>query len=341
MPSFQKRRLDDGAISVVALVRVKGFKPISKSFRDEREAKAWAATTEADLKRQRERGAGREDTTRLTIRALCDAFLNDPKTLSLRSHRVLEVYLSWWMYEMGSQRVLGFGVTKVREARDKLMPGRGPATVNRYLSAMRACWNWGRHSGLIPTESAWPGKVMLAEPAGRTRFLDDDELKDVLAEASKEQPWFNAALLVAVGTGVRKGELLRLRWRDIDLRGQRIIVMETKNATPRAVHLPGPAVRALEALGRNRDPDALVFGCTERQLSMVWRALQARIGLKDFRWHDLRHTCASYLAQGGASLLEIGSVLGHKSPSVTMRYAHLVQGAPLPAHSKLEGKLKR
>lgn len=341
MPSFQKRRLDDGSLSVVALVRIKGFKPVSKAFRDEKEAKVWAASTEAELKRQRDRGAGREDTTRMTIRTLCDSFLNDPKTLSLKSHDTLELLIAWWMNEYGGERVMGFGITKIREARDRLMPGRSPGTVNRYLSAMRACWNWGRHAGLISNDSHWPSKIMLTEPAARARFLDDAELKKVLKAASGEAAWFNAAVLVSIGTGVRQGELLRLCWKDVDLKSSRIVVLETKNATPRAVHLPGPAVRALKALGRNHSPGDRVFPYSKSHLEHIWKAMRDRIGLTNFRWHDLRHTCASYLAQGGASLLEIGSVLGHKSPSVTMRYAHLVQGAPLAAHSKLEGKLKR
>jgi hypothetical protein len=87
VPSFQKRRLDDGSLSVVALVRIKGFKPVSKAFRDEKEAKVWATSTEAELKRLRDRGSGRNDTTRMTIRTLCESYLNDPKTLALKVAR--------------------------------------------------------------------------------------------------------------------------------------------------------------------------------------------------------------------------------------------------------------
>ena len=71
-----------------------------------------------------------------------------------------------------------------------------------------------------------------------------------------------------------------------------------------------------------------------------WKAVRSAAGLKDFRWHDLRHSCASYLAQNGSGLLEIGNVLGHKSPSVTARYSPLVEGAPLPAHAGLDKKLR-
>jgi site-specific recombinase XerD len=63
--------------------------------------------------------------------------------------------------------------------------------------------------------------------------------------------------------------------------------------------------------------------------------------LRDFRWHDLRHSCASFLAQQGATLLEIASVLGHRSTVVTRRYAHLVQGAPVTGHAALNEKLQQ
>jgi integrase len=341
MPSFQRRRLDDGSTSWVALVRIKGFAPVSKAFRDERNAKSWAKATETELRALRERGASKHESPRLKIGELCRLYLDDPKTRAGKSYESLEPLVCWWASHYGGERVMGFGVTKVREARDRLIPDRSPATTNRYLSAMRACWNWGRNAGLVPNDSLWPGKVMLKEPPGRARFLDDEELDAVLDDAATGPDWFEAAVLVAIGTGIRQGELLKLRWRDVDLASSRVVVQETKNATPRAVHLPGPAVKVLKALRRDRGLDDPVIPMTESSLNQRWNQLRERVGLDDFKWHDLRHTCASYLAQGGASLLEIGSVLGHKSPSVTMRYSHLVQGAPLAAHSKLEGKLRR
>ena len=79
---------------------------------------------------------------------------------------------------------------------------------------------------------------------------------------------------------------------------------------------------------------------TKPQLETGWRRVRTLAGISDFRWHDLRHTAASFLAQSGASLLEIGAVLGHRSPSVTARYAHMVQGAPVTGHDKVDAKLR-
>lgn len=74
-------------------------------------------------------------------------------------------------------------------------------------------------------------------------------------------------------------------------------------------------------------------------LTFDWNKVRTAADLVDFKWHDLRHSCASYLAQAGASLVEIGSVLGHSSPSITAKYAHLVAGRPVTGADKLAEKL--
>jgi site-specific recombinase XerD len=111
--------------------------------------------------------------------------------------------------------------------------------------------------------------------------------------------------------------------------------------------LPSVAVEALKALRKGKVVSAthvFLLGDEPFEKSMLetrWKTIRKDAGLQDFRWHDLRHSCASFLAQKGATLLEIGSVLGHKSPSVTQRYSHLVQGALVKGHAKLDAKLRK
>lgn len=347
MPTIQKRKNRDRSASYVATVRIRPYRPASKSFPSRAEAEAWADALERKLKAQRKEGGVREDVTSLTVAGLAKEFLKDPETMRLKYANDLERLLDWWTGHYGAERILQLNVLTLREARDKLRhTGKAPATVNRHLSALRSCWNWGRASGLVPQDKLWPSRLMLTEPKGRTRYLNDEELAALLKAANADSPLMAAAVKVALATGVRKSELLRLTWADVDLDKQRVTVLESKNGETRAVYLPQAATEALRALKRAPVVGKHVFTLESgdpldrNNLENRWRAVRKEAKLRDFRWHDLRHSCASWLAQQGASLLEIGSVLGHKSPVVTKRYAHLVQGEPVTGHDKLDEKLR-
>jgi integrase len=188
---------------------------------------------------------------------------------------------------------------------------------------------------------------MLKEPRGRVRYLSDAELANLLAAAQKHSSVLHTAILLSLATGVRQGELFRLKWSDVDFARSRVSILETKNDEPRAVHLPAVASEALKVLKRSPVVgqhsvflDANGVPLDKGRLAARWKPIRTAAGLANFRWHDLRHSCASFLAQHGSTLLEIGSVLGHKSPSSTARYAHMVQGAPVTGHAALDTKLR-
>ena len=112
-----------------------------------------------------------------------EQFLEDPETKALRYHDSLSIMLAWWANHFGAEKVLELNVLKLREARDRLRKGRSHATVNRYLSALRSCWNWGRASGLVPQDQLWPTRLMLKEDNERQRYLTDDELTRLIQAA--------------------------------------------------------------------------------------------------------------------------------------------------------------
>lgn len=346
MASYQKRKNNDGTTSVMAWVRIKPFKAASKAFSDKGAARVWAEALEKELKKQREHGEARKDLPSLTIKGLIDEFLADPETKQLKYYEDLKLLLAWWVNHCGAEKAMQFGTLKLREARDLLHNRRAPGTVNRYLSALRSCWNWGRAAGLVSQERAWPTRLMMTEPRGRVRFLSDDELKAVLVEAEKHSPWINAAIVVSIATGLRQGELLRLEWDHLDLDKGTLTVHLSKTGKRRLVHLNAPAVAALKKLRRDGivGPKRVFVredgtAADTFFVNYRWRAVRTAAGLSDFRWHDLRHTTASVLAQNGASLVEIGGVLGHSSPAVTARYSHLVAGKAVTGADKLAEKL--
>lgn len=364
MANITRRRNSDRTTSFVALVRLKGFDPVSKSFTERADAVAWADQLERELKEQRSRGGLRKDSTTLTIADLVREYTADPVTLARKSSGDMLRLLTWWSDHYDSVRAMELNVLTLRAARDQLrstgekynvapdgsrtMRKRAAGTVNRHLSAMRACWNWCRANGLIPGNLLWPTGLMLTEPRPRARFLSDAELAKLVNAAKASGPMMHAAVIVSVCTGLRQGELLRLKWSDIDLDNATLRVMESKTDTPRAVYLPAPAVAALKTLREQPVVGAVHVFITEAgeavdrtAIEHRWRPTRKAAELPNVRWHDLRHCAASYLLQAGASLAEVGSVLGHKSAATTARYAHLVQGKAIPAHVGLAAKMER
>jgi integrase len=133
-------------------------------------------------------------------------------------------------------------------------------------------------------------------------------------------------VLLAITTGARKGELVNLKWLDVNLARQTAYVKTTKNGQPKVLPLTD---KVLAELIRFKDQDQeLIFNSEIKpdkpyEFYKLWKRALEQAEIEDFRFHDLRHTTASYLAQSGASLLEIADVLGHKQIQMTKRYAHL------------------
>ncbi len=136
---------------------------------------------------------------------------------------------------------------------------------------------------------------------------------------ASRNPYLYTVVVLALSTGARRGELLGLQWSDIDLKRGALIFRETKNGQVRTVPLTG---KALELLSQSRGT-GLVFPTGIRE---AFESALRRAGIGNFRFHDLRHTFASYLAMSGASLSELAEALGHKTLSMVKRYTHLTEG---------------
>jgi integrase len=168
-----------------------------------------------------------------------------------------------------------------------------------------------------------------------------------LFEATKasKYPRLYALTLMAMKTGARRGELLSLTWRDVDLAAGVARLAQSKNGDRRTLVLLPDVVEALRPL-QGTDPDRFVFGSvrskyqTPASIGSAWREAVQRAALKDWKFHDLRHCCASYMAQAGIPLNVIAEVLGHRSLEMTRRYSHLTTqtkaGAMLSALGEIQ-----
>jgi len=157
----------------------------------------------------------------------------------------------------------------------------------------------------------------------RTRFLSGDEETSLLEALAGKEP-LRSIVVLALNTGMRRGEILALHWEAVDWQRDLIHVTRTKTGRNRTVPMN---VTVRQVLSRQAGKGELVFVSPRmgKQLVEIKKGFTAaclRAGIKDFRFHDLRHTAASRLAEVGADPFVIAEILGHASLAMTKRYTH-------------------
>lgn len=208
------------------------------------------------------------------------------------------------------------------------------ATINREIGLFSAAINYARKEWDWDIPNNFAG-MLQKKPEGRVRSLSSDEGQFLLQEAEKNtcSPLLVHFIRLALHTGCRKSEMLKLEWRRVDLKEDLIFLegSNTKNGKRRSIPLNREARVALLDLYRYREkhcPDSpWVFvhpnGERLQSVATAFRRLLKRVGIEDFRIHDLRHTCASWLVTAGQQLTAVRDLLGHSSIQMTERYAHL------------------
>jgi integrase len=216
----------------------------------------------------------------------------------------------------------GDGVGKSRETNK----ARSSNTVLRLKAVLSSIFKYAIRRGYLK-DNPVDGIFIDATPNQVERFLDDRERKALLS-ACQESTWDKLYLIVlmAITTGMRKAELINLRWTDINFEKGLARLATTKNGSPRINPIPAPALEELKKF--RKVGNGLVFASPNDpekpfDFRVQWTKALERTYIKNFRFHDLRHTAASYLVMNGASLHETAEILGHKSTQTTKRYAHL------------------
>ena len=311
-----------------AVVRRGGRAPQYGSFRTKKEAQDWATSIEDAI--NKDEFLPSSEAKRRTVREMLERYRRTelPKK---RDPVNAERYINFWIERIGKMKLAQVSRPLIIEIRDdELAVHKAPGTVNRYLATLRHAFR------LAATDWGWLNanplnKVNLAEPRGRVRHLSDEEVRALLAVAKEsDHPYLYAIILVALTTGARRGEILGLRWKDVDLVTRRAILHETKNDERRTLALVPQVADELKKLQKVRRIDSdLIFANPNTGKSsyfhfeMSWRAARDAANLEDFRFHDLRHTFASRMAMDGRTTAEIAGALGHKTLAMVKRYSHL------------------
>ena len=303
-----------------------------------RARRARAVRLSGDIRRRRHFQTRPGD--RETLTQVIDRYLEECLPRHAGSDRkAIRQRLGWWPAELGGERLSAVtpavleGYRERLERKDNERSGRGVisgTTQRHYLKQLGALLGQAVKWRLIETN---PMNQVAKPPGspGRVRFLDREELPRFLAACRASNcPGFYAAVLLALSTGMRRGEMRQLTWERVDLERGHIVLDQatTKGRVTRGVPLTGEALAVLREHARVRRLDsALLFpgrdGRKARDFSRPFAAALQEAGLTNFRWHDLRHTAASYMVMSGASLATVGALLGHRTLQMTQRYAHL------------------
>ena len=334
MASIQRREGVRG-ITYRARVKVRG-RVRMRTFNRLVDARQWASGTETALTAGR-RVPNAEELRRF-LGDLIDRYIEE--TLPLRAHKDIvnpPRQLGWWKDRIGDVPlidldgdVIGKGLLALSKGKTFRGVRRGAATCNRYLSALSAALAEAVRWGWLDENPARRVRK-LKEPRGRVRFLSEEERKNLLAACKADKnPDLYDYVMLALCTGARRGELMNLTWANVDLLAEppRITFVDTKANEQRTIPTLGPAFDLLSRRAKVRRIDnPHVFPGPRRGQPLrptePFRRAREAAGLEDFRFHDLRHTAASYLLMQGATLGELSEVLGHKTLQMVKRYVHL------------------
>lgn len=307
------------------MVRRRGVPPRAKSFNKRGDAERWAR----DLEAEADRSGWIADTRlaeKMTLGQLLERYLKEitpakrsasseaPRLKALMTRDICHRTLA----KLTSSDLAGY--------RDQRLKTVAPATVVRELNTLShaieiAQREWGLW---LPRN---PVKLVRrpSAPQGRKRRLEAGEEQRLLDACDRGRtPLMKSLVILALETGMRRGELLGVRWKHVDLDRRTVHLPITKNGDSRDVPLSRRATQTLTELRVNAAHDAeLIFPLTGNAVRLAFEHLRVRAGLADFHFHDLRHEAVSRLFEKGLNIAEVSAISGHKELRMLQRYTHL------------------
>lgn len=334
MAFIQKRIYSNGSVSYRARIRVAGMPDKSATFTTRTQAKKWAQKMESEIRGGRYFGL-QEDTEK-TFAEFVDRYIEKELPKNPKSYQKYKSQLLWWKQHLGKYFLCHISPPMIAGLRDTLLQEttrrqslRSNSTTNRYLAALSKAftiavkeWAWLKENPVLKITRPKENKP-------REQYLEKEQIA-ILLEACKKSkcPFLYAIVLLSLATGARKGEILGLKWTDLDFTRSTATFHATKNGETRTVPLSQAVIDLLKDERRKRAIlSEFVFpsqnGKKPADIRTAWENTVEQVNLKNICFHSLRHTAASHLGMSGASTLEIAAILGHKTLAMVKRYSHL------------------
>lgn len=281
-----------------------------------------ANTYEAEVRFKKTRGGARK-RTRVTVDKALGIYWTHAEHLP--SAPTIDYQLANWGKALGRDTLLHtIGNADVAQAIARFRARMADSSTNRHLTLLRAVINRAAKAWDVDVPRIDWLAHRLKEPPPRDRVLPDAAAPRLITAAA---PHLRPIILFALLTGLRRGNVSALDWSDVNMRA-RTVTLVVKGGKRQSVKLSDDAMFLLAGLKpKGKGPVFLYKGHRVREWKRAWETAKRRAGLDDFRWHDLRHTFASWQRQGGVDLGLVQEALGHSDISTTMRYAHHGDGA--------------
>lgn len=298
-----------------------GFPAETKTFSVRTDAERWARSIETEM----DRGSfvSRSEAEANTLEDIIERYISDVMPTRKGASDEIPRLRATCRTRLAKLSMAALTPKAVATYRDERLKQVKPATVIRELAYLSAIINHARREWDINITNPVTLVRKPASPQGRDRVLSADEEARLLAElipTGRINVWLLPATILSLETGMRRGELVELRWSNVNLEAQTAYLPMTKNGMARTVPLSKKAVATLAALPRSIDGKVIpVKGLT---LHAAFRKACIRARIADFHWHDLRHSAITRLAQKLPNVIELAAVSGHRSLAMLKRYYH-------------------
>ncbi|RVI52153.1 site-specific integrase [Sinorhizobium meliloti] len=308
-----------------AQVRRRGMKPRCKSFDGKVEAEKWARELEAQVDR-----FGAAPDTRIlestTLSELLERYKTEVSPTKRGSVQEIQRIDVLKRHDIAYRTMVGLSPQDISSFRDERLRTVAPSTTVRELAILShvievAIRDWGMPLSRNVVKLV---RRPVIKNERKRRLQGDEEQRLLDACAGGKIPFFKTLIIVAIETGMRRGEILGLQWCDISHNRRVITLKMTKSGSGREVPLSQRAFDALTEWKARAAVDQLyVFPMNAGSLEQVWRRLLIRASITGLRFHDLRHEGVSRLFERGLNVIEVSSISGHKELRMLKRYTHL------------------
>jgi integrase len=276
----------------------------------------------------------------ITLRKLAEEYLEWVKrqrAFVSKKCRVLQL-----VGVFGNHPLNSFSTQLVEKYQSERLVKNKPASVNKTIAILKHMLAKAVEWEMISEEILKKVRKVKQIPENnkRLRFLSSEECQALIKACD---PHLRPIVVTALNTGMRRGEILNLKWDQIDLKHGFILLEVTKNGERREIPINETLRRTLETLPRHiKGPYVFWHGEEGKpygELKKSFKSALKRTGIRDFTFHDLRHCFASHLVMAGCDLKTVQELLGHKTLTMTLRYAHLAPGHKVKAVGILDEAL--